>query len=185
MDDLRRQVRINQLKNSFFYVFGIVPLCEYNVVGDGITDNRLQIQQAIYDAIAIGSKYIYVEKGEYYYSGTLQKAEELVFLGNSENATIAGIEIKQFPDLYGDSTALTKALTPIGTIELYCTSKTTIPEKYLLCDGSSVSKETYASLFDVIGTDEEKASSSTTFTLPSLTPGGTDTRMKYIIKAEG
>lgn len=184
MDDLRRQIRIKQLKNSFFYVFGIVPLCEYNVVGDGITDNRLLIQQAIYDAIAIGSKYIYVEKGEYYYSGTLQRAEELIFLGNSEYASIAGIEIKQFPDLYGDSTVLSKSIAPIGTIELYCSSSSTIPEKYLLCDGSNVSKTEYASLFEVIGTAEEKASSSTTFALPSITPGGTDTRMKYMIKAK-
>jgi len=184
IEEKKRDIRIKQLKNLFFYTFGILPLAEYNVVGDGITDNRLQIQQAIYDAIEIGVKYIFVEKGEYYYSGTLQRAEELVFVGNSTNAKIEGIEIKQFPEMYADSDAITKELSPIGTIELYCSSSENIPDKYLLCNGSSVSKEDYASLFEIIGTTAEKESTDTTFNLPSLTPGETDTRLKYIIKAK-
>lgn len=62
MSDIKRDMNITQLKNMFFYVFGIVPLSYYNVVGDGITDNRLQIQQAINDAVAENIKYIFVEK---------------------------------------------------------------------------------------------------------------------------
>lgn len=62
MSDLKRDMNITELKNMFFYVFGIIPLSYYNVVGDGITDNRLHIQQAIGDAIANDIKYIYVEK---------------------------------------------------------------------------------------------------------------------------
>ena len=46
MSDLKRDMNITELKNMFFYVFGIIPLSYYNVVGDGITDNRLHIQQA-------------------------------------------------------------------------------------------------------------------------------------------
>ena len=53
-------MRLEELKNMFFYVFGIVPLQNYNVIGDGITDNRLKIQQAIYDAIEVGAKYIFL-----------------------------------------------------------------------------------------------------------------------------
>lgn len=184
MGDLKREMQIKRLKNSFFYTFGIVPLCEYNVVGDGITDNRLQIQQCIYDAISVGVKYIFVDKGEYYYSGTLQRAEEVIFIGNSTNAMIPGVEILQFPDMFGKNDAITRALSPIGTIELYCSSSDAIPDKYLKCDGTAVSKEEYASLFEVIGTTEENESSTTTFTLPSLTPGDTDSRLKYIIKAK-
>lgn len=62
MSDIRRDMSVTQLKNMFFYTFGIVPLCYYNVVGDGVTDNRLQLQQAINDAVANGIKYIFVEK---------------------------------------------------------------------------------------------------------------------------
>ena len=184
MENLKQEIRIKQLKNSFFYTMGIVPLCEYNAVGDGITDNRKQIQQAIYDAIEVGVKYIFVEKGEYYYSGTLKRAEELIFIGNSTNAIIEGIEILQFPDMFGKNDEISRAIAPIGTIELYCSSNNTIPDKYLLCNGTSISKEEYASLFEIIGTRSEKESSDTTFTLPSLTPGETDNRLKYIIKAK-
>lgn len=62
MSDIKRDMNITQLKNLFFYTFGIVPLSYYNVTGDGITDNRKQIQQAIIDAIDNGIKYIFVEK---------------------------------------------------------------------------------------------------------------------------
>ena len=61
MSDLKRDMNITELKNMFFYVFGIIPLSYYIVVGDGITDNRLHIQHAISDAIANDIKYIYVE----------------------------------------------------------------------------------------------------------------------------
>ena len=71
MSDIRNLVKMKELQDMFFYTFGIVPLQNYGVVGDGTTDNRLNIQQAIYDAIEIGAKYIFVPKGEYYYSNTL------------------------------------------------------------------------------------------------------------------
>lgn len=56
---------------------------------------------------------------------------------------------------------------PIGTILPY--SSTTIPEGYLVCDGSAVSRTTYADLFDVIGTTYGTGDGSTTFNLPNLT----------------
>ena len=73
MSEITRELRMQELQDLFFYTFGIVPLQNYNVVGDGMTDNRLQIQQAIYDAIQVGAKYIFVPKGNYYYSNTLFK----------------------------------------------------------------------------------------------------------------
>lgn len=65
---------------------------------------------------------------------------------------------------------------PIGTILPY--SSTTIPEGYLVCDGSAVSRTTYADLFDVIGTTYGTGDGSTTFNLPNLkgkVPVGQDT----------
>lgn len=97
MSDRLKEIKMQELKNMFFYTFGIVPLDNYDVVGDGITDNRLAIQQAIYDAIEVGAKYIFVTKGEYYYSQTLNKADEVIFIGNSTGAYIKDVEIKQFP----------------------------------------------------------------------------------------
>lgn len=65
---------------------------------------------------------------------------------------------------------------PIGTILPYTSS--TMPEGYLLCDGSAVSRATYADLFDVIGTTYGAGDGSTTFNLPNLkgkVPVGQDT----------
>jgi len=60
----------------------------------------------------------------------------------------------------GGSGALT------GEIKIWSTS--TAPSGYLICDGSAVSRTTYASLFAVIGTTYGAGDSSTTFNLPQL-----------------
>lgn len=44
----------------------------------------------------------------------------------------------------------------------------TLPDGYLLCDGSQVSRTTYNKLFDVIGTTYGAGDGTTTFTLPNL-----------------
>lgn len=44
----------------------------------------------------------------------------------------------------------------------------TLPDGYLLCDGSKVSRTTYKKLFDVIGTTYGAGDGKTTFTLPNL-----------------
>lgn len=44
----------------------------------------------------------------------------------------------------------------------------TLPEGWLLCNGSAVSRETYAALFSVIGTTYGSGNGSTTFNLPNL-----------------
>lgn len=55
---------------------------------------------------------------------------------------------------------------PIGTIIPY--SASTIPDGYLECDGSAVSRTIYADLFAVIGTTYGTGDGSTTFNLPNL-----------------
>ena len=162
-------MKLDELKNLFFYTFGIVPLQNYNVIGDGITDNRLKIQQAIYDAIDVGARYIYVPKGEYYYSNQLFKANEVVFIGNS-NAKIEGIEIEQFPEF-----------TPLAGVILYAGAN--IPANYLECNGQTVNTEDYKNLYAELNniTIEQDTELPETFTVPNLTaPSGT----KYIIRAK-
>ena len=103
MSDRLKEIKIQELKNMFFYTFGIVPLDNYDVVGDGITDNRLAIQQAIYDAIEAKTKYIFVTKGEYYYSQPLNKIDEVIFIGNNASTYIKDVEIRQFPDMWNEA----------------------------------------------------------------------------------
>lgn len=54
----------------------------------------------------------------------------------------------------------------IGTIQAYAGS--TAPVGWLLCDGSAVSRTTYANLFAVISTTYGTGDGSTTFNLPDL-----------------
>ena len=55
---------------------------------------------------------------------------------------------------------------PIGSVQAFAGS--TIPTGWLLCDGSAVSRTTYAALFAVIGTTYGTGNGSTTFNLPNL-----------------
>lgn len=173
------ELKMEELKDLFFYTFGIVPLQNYGVVGDGMTDNRLQIQQAIYDAINVGAKYIYVPKGNYYYSQELFKASDLIFVGNNVDSYIENVEIRQFPDLWNEAQATTGAITPIGGIIL--TASKTIPNYYLECNGQTVNVSDYIGLYESI-TDKLPEEYPETLTIPNLSTGNEDT--KYIIRAK-
>ena len=178
------EIKMEELKNMFFYVFGIVPLQNYNVVGDGFTDNRLGIQQAIYDAIEVGAKYIFVPKGNYYYSGILFKTDEVIFIGNNTDAQIEGVEIRQFPDLWGESQAGSSALVPIAGVVIYA-GKDDIPKNYLECNGQAVTTTDYLSLYSKLNNveiTEDTEDLPETFNVPNLSIGQTGT--KYIIRAK-
>lgn len=60
----------------------------------------------------------------------------------------------------------TSASIPTGTILPYAGS--TAPSGYLLCDGSAVSRTTYAALFAVIGTTYGEGDGNSTFNLPKI-----------------
>lgn len=70
---------------------------------------------------------------------------------------------------------------PIGTILPY--AGTVLPAGFLTCNGSSISRTGYASLFSIIGTAFGSAS-GTTFNVPNITGGLTASSgtIAYIIK---
>ncbi len=57
-------------------------------------------------------------------------------------------------------------LLPVGIVQAF--AGTTIPNGWLLCDGSAVSRTTYAGLYAVIGDTYGNGDGSTTFNLPNL-----------------
>lgn len=70
--------------------------------------------------------------------------------------------------------------TPVGTIIAYAAN--TAPTGFLLCDGSAVSRTTYAALFAVIGTTWGSGDGSTTFNLPdgrAVAAVGAGTSVQY------
>lgn len=71
--------------------------------------------------------------------------------------------------------AANTSVTPSGSIIMY--GGASAPSGYLLCDGSAVSRTTYASLFSAIGTNYGIGNGTTTFNVPDLRglfPRGTD-----------
>lgn len=54
---------------------------------------------------------------------------------------------------------------PVGSMVLF-PNVTSIPNGYLVCDGSAISRTTYATLFSLIGTTFGAGNGSTTFNLP-------------------
>lgn len=54
----------------------------------------------------------------------------------------------------------------IGTITIF--SGATIPDHYLVCDGSAISRQDYSELFSVIGDTYGPGDGSTTFNLPNM-----------------
>ena len=93
------------------------------------------------------------------------------------NQVIDSIAYMDLPDkpsingviLVGDIDGDDLMLCPVdeaGVIQMY--AGTTPPDGWLLCDGSAVSRTTYAALFAVIGTTYGAGDGSTTFNLPDL-----------------
>ena len=63
--------------------------------------------------------------------------------------------------------ALQGVKIPIGGIILYADT-TAAPTGWLVCDGSAVSRTTYADLYDLIGDTYGSGDGSTTFNVPDL-----------------
>jgi microcystin-dependent protein len=62
--------------------------------------------------------------------------------------------------------ALASILVPVGCVQAYAGN--TVPNGWLLCDGSAVSRTDYADLYVVIGDTYGSGDGSTTFNLPNL-----------------
>ncbi len=64
------------------------------------------------------------------------------------------------------SSAVQAQFVPTGTFFYFAGPKASIPAGYLYCDGTAVSRTTYALLFNVIGTGFGNGDNATTFNLP-------------------
>lgn len=61
---------------------------------------------------------------------------------------------------------LNKRMNPIGEVIMWAGS--TAPYGYLICNGSQVSRTTYAALFAIVGTSFGQGNGTTTFHIPDL-----------------
>ena len=81
----------------------------------------------------------------------------------------------------GTVTTTSLATSPVGTMFNWPTTSS-YPTGFLACDGSNVSRTSYADLFALIGTTYGSGDGSTTFNLPNIVAAGTGSPVS-IIKA--
>ena len=60
------------------------------------------------------------------------------------------------------------ASSPVGSVVVFAGDASSVPEGWLLCDGSAVSRSTYAALYAVIGTAWGYGDNATTFNIPDM-----------------
>jgi microcystin-dependent protein len=83
--------------------------------------------------------------------------------GNQSAAQITGAQIAS-ATITASNLAVTVGVNPAGTIIMF--GGTVTPTGYLFCDGSAVSRTTYATLFAAVGTAYGNGDGSTTFNVP-------------------
>lgn len=93
---------------------------------------------------------------------------------NAESVLIDGKQVSEYilnendsclDDRYYTESEVDKIIDQAGTVKMFAGN--TIPEGWLLCDGSAISRTTYANLFNAIGTTWGAGNGSTTFNLPN------------------
>ncbi len=82
---------------------------------------------------------------------------------NISSTTLDASNINISNDIY---ISPNQSYLPVGSVSVYAGQ--TAPSGWLLCDGSAVSRTTYARLYSIIGTLYGSGNGSTTFNLPSL-----------------
>ena len=86
----------------------------------------------------------------------------------SKDEAEAGINTSKFMTPARVSDAIKNFAGADLTGMIFAFAGNTLPDGYLSCDGSQVSRTTYKKLFDVIGTTYGAGDGKTTFTLPNL-----------------
>lgn len=104
------------------------------------------------------------QKTEEHNSATLVHTANLA----SKDEAEAGINTSKFMTPARVSDAIKNFAGADLTGMIFAFAGNTLPDGYLLCDGSKVSRTTYKKLFNVIGTTYGAGDGSTTFTLPNL-----------------
>ena len=85
---------------------------------------------------------------------------------SAENLAATPKAVKQAYDLANQANQRDVSGIPTGSLVAF--AGTTIPKGFLLCNGATVSRTTYAKLFEVIGTKWGSGDGSTTFNLPDF-----------------
>ena len=90
-------------------------------------------------------------------------------IANAKTLTVSNTLTLTGTDSVSASVGNGGSLVPAGVVHIYMGANTSLPTGWLLCDGTAVSRTTYATLFGVVSTNFGTGDGSTTFNLPDLT----------------
>lgn len=93
-------------------------------------------------------------------------APKIPTAGASENSNVAASTAFVKAAVASAVESAIAGAVPTGSIVYY--GKSTVPSGWLVCNGAAVSRTTYATLFDVIGTTFGDGNGSSTFNVPNL-----------------
>lgn len=102
------------------------------------------------------------------------------FMVPNISATTGAYYIR-FTTAVGVTSTLSLLSAPVGSMVQWPVTSS-YPTGWLRCDGSNISRTSYADLFALIGTTYGSGDGSSTFTLPNISAAGTGSPV-YIIKA--
>lgn len=105
-------------------------------------------------------KHVYANHGVFY--GDCEAANLIATQGLTAGAVTAAGTVTAG----GVTVGGVSVVEPAGVVKMY--GGAAAPAGYLLCDGTAVSRTTYAALFAVIGTSYGVGDGSTTFNVPSM-----------------
>lgn len=151
------------------YQQGFPQVCAQPLASGGIPPNYLDFQGILYD---LSNSICYMQTGALWpWSSTLTYPLGAHVLGSDNNEYVAvqentGQDPTQDPTNVYWLRADAGDGVPVGTI--VWSAATTAPNGYLLCNGATVGRSTYAALFAAIGTTYGAGDGSTTFALPNL-----------------
>jgi microcystin-dependent protein len=74
----------------------------------------------------------------------------------------------QYNALRADLASVYTASVPIGTVLMWAGTSVNLPDGFLVCDGTAVSRTTYADLYTIQGNTFGTGDGSTTFNLPDI-----------------
>jgi microcystin-dependent protein len=86
------------------------------------------------------------------------------------------ITAEQYNDLRTDVDSVLQSAVPVATVVMWAGSSENVPDNWLLCDGTAISRTTYDDLYTIQGNVFGGGDGSTTFNLP-------DMRNRFIVGA--
>ena len=109
---------------SWYSWLHVVSVVEYGAAGDGVTDDKADIQSAIDAVAAAGGGIVYFPSGNYLISGAINLKPSVSILGESTSSTVIKPSVNSIALITHTGAATTEFFFRVSNIQLSSNSKT-------------------------------------------------------------